>query len=247
MAWPPALLFLGVAALQLAVSLLAHDYARYGLLVHEASVKALSALFVALGGLTAVLPGFRTWVLGKLDAPASGARRPAPLLAAYLGVFLWLGFFHYCTYRRYLLVNDTAFSVNLAHNFIRFGSFEHTLFGAHALSIHFMLLMAVFSPVLLVWNDPLALLAVQHALVCSVPFAAYLLTVRSTGSALAGLICLLLTLCTPYFHDLVGSNLHIASLAAFLPWGLYFRASGRRAASYACLALMLCTYETAAF
>lgn len=249
MPWPPALLLVGVAAVQLAVSLLAHDYARYGLLVHEASVKALSVVLLTAGALVALLPGVRARAVASFDALGAAPRRSRLLWlgAAYAGVFLWLGFFHFCTYRRYLLVNDTAFSVNLAHNFIRFGTLEHTMFGAHALSIHFMLLMALFSPVLLVWNDPLALIAVQHALVCSVPFAAYALAARQTASSAAGTAALLLTLCSPYFHDLVGSNLHIASLAAFLPWGLYFLGEGKRAPFLLCFALMLCTYETAAF
>lgn len=249
MVWLPALLFVGVAALQFGVSMLAHDYARYGLLVHEASVRGLSVLFLTAGGLVALLPGFRKRAVERLDALSTAPPRTRLLWlgAGYAGVFLWLGFFHYCTYRRYLLVNDTAFSVNLAHNFIRFGTLEHTMFGAHALSIHFMLLMAVFSPVLLVWNDPLALIALQHALVCSVPFAAYALAERRTASSAAGLCALLLTLCSPYFHDLVGSNLHIAALAAFLPWGLVFLDSGRKVPFLLCFALMLGTYETAAF
>lgn len=249
MPWIPAALFVVLALGQMAVSLLAYDWARYGLVVHEASLRALAAVFWTVGGLTLALPGFRAWLVPRLDSLTTAPPRTRRLAlgAAYVGVFLWLGFFHLCTYRRYLLVNDTAFSVNLAYNFIHSGSLAHTLFGAHALSIHFMFLMAVFSPVLLVWNHPLALIAVQHALVCSVPFAAYLLAERRSGSSAVGLGALLLTLCTPYFHDLVGSNLHISALAAFLPWGLWFRAEGRRAAFLACFGLMLVTYETAAF
>lgn len=248
MLWPPAAVFLGAALFQLAVSFLAHDYARYGMLVHEAMVRALSVALLTLGGLTAALPGFRRWLVERLERLAGAPPKTHVrwLAAGYLGVFLWLGFFNFCTFRRYLFVNDSAFSVNLAYNVIHFGAMKHTMFGVHALSIHIMFLMAVFSPVLLVWNHPLALFAVQHALVCSVPFAAYALAFQRTASSVAGLCALLLTLCSPYFHDLAGSNLHIASLAAFFPWGLFFLSAGRRVPFLACFALMLATYETAA-
>ena len=51
MTWLPAPCFIALALLQLGISFLAHDYARYGLLVHEAALKGLSAALFALAGL----------------------------------------------------------------------------------------------------------------------------------------------------------------------------------------------------
>lgn len=240
---------MSLAAFQIALSFLSPNYARYGIVVHEAALSGLSGLFLALAILAAAVPSLREPALRHLDGLSSAKPRVHALwiALAYMGIVSWLGFVKYCHFRRYLLVNDTAFSINLAHNFIHFGTLEHTMYGAHALSIHFMLFMPVISPFLLLCDHPFTLIFIQHALLCSIPIAVYILIFLRTRSSLAGLCGLLLMIGNPYFHDLIGGNLHINFLAAFLPWAMVFFDLKRWIPFAVCMALMLCSYEVAAF
>ncbi|MFH1724080.1 MAG: DUF2079 domain-containing protein [Elusimicrobiota bacterium] len=215
---------MSAAAFVVGLSLLAHDYTRYAYWVHRAALRAASALCLALAGSILILPGWREVVVRHLDR-LSGApwkRHAAWLLATYAGIYIWYGFVRYCQYRGFQLTQDTAFSIHLAHNFLRHGTLADTLSGAHALSIHFTLFMPILSPVLLLWDNPLALLAAYHMLMASTPIAAYLIAFRLTRSSLAGFACMLLTLAMPTFQGLVFANMHVAVMAPIFLWGMLF-------------------------
>ena len=105
--------------------------------------------------------------------------------------------------------------------------------------------MAVFSPVLLLWNNPLSFLFLQNIFICSAPFAMYALVFWLTSSSMAGVSGTILVLSSPYLYELLTSNLNAfnASLCAFLPWAMFFFYLRRWWWFAAFILLMVCEKE----
>lgn len=177
----------------------------------------------------AIISPFRQLIVGHLERLSQAPRRVrfAWLATAYLGLLAWFSYIRFCQYRAFLLPQDTATTVNEAYSFIHHGVLYLSIFGTHRFSSHFFLLPSVLSPILLIWNSPLALLLVQNVAICTAPFVVYALIYRGTTSSFAGFIGMILILSNPYLYEFLTSNLLYASLIALLPWAMFFAEDGK--------------------
>jgi len=171
------------------------------------------------------------------------------LTACFAGVFGELLFIKYCQYRGFQLPQDTAATANIAYNFLHHGTLESSIFGLPSyLAVHFMPVIALFSPLLLLWNSAFMLILVQTACLASMPFAVYLLVYRSARSPSAAFIGLWLSLSSPFFTYLSGASLAAqVCLAAFFLWGILAAEARRWLLAAVFFLLMLLSVEQAPF
>jgi hypothetical protein len=221
--WIPALAPWCVALFVIGYSFRNHNFVQGAFFAQHYALNGLSAASFALAALL-LIPSFRAAVVDHLDGLSSvPPRRHALWIAgAYGGIWAWLGFIRYCEYRGFLLATDTAVSVNEAYNFIHHGRLYMSVFGVNPLSIHFNLLRQMLSPALLVWNHPLSVIFLEDAFLLSAPIAVYCLAYSLTESSLAGFCGFLLTISTPYFYELLTSNLCVSAAAVLFPWAMFF-------------------------
>ena len=242
--WLPSLAMLVVAVCETSHFLWARDFNTVAIF-HYSVLQGLSKACFVLAGLLTAWPAMRRAAAGHVDRISQASRRTHLSWTAifFFGFFSWLGFIRFCQYWMYILPVDSANEVNAAYTFLHTGLLEYSAFGSKVLAIHFFPLMAVFSPVLWIWNSPLALIFVQHFFVCSAPLALYALVFLLTDSALAGFSGMLLALSSPFFFELFNSNLHNASLCALFPWAMFCFYHRRWVACGALIALMICCTE----
>ena len=221
--WAPALILWGVALFVIVRSFLAHNYVQNAYLAQNDALNVLSWACFALAALL-LIPSFRAAAAAHLDRLSSAPPRRHALwiAAAYGGIWSWLGFIRYCQYRGFMLPLDTAVSINEAYNFIHHGKFYMSVFGVNPLSIHFNFLRQLLSPALLLGNHSLAVIFIEDALLLSAPVAVYCLAFSMTESSLAGFCGFLLALSTPYFFELLTSNVCVSAAAVLFPWAMYF-------------------------
>lgn len=249
--WLPAAVFIFIAAYVIIGSTSAHNYPQQAFFVHNDVLNGLSLGCFILAGLLTLVPPLRRTLSRHLDKfsalPASTHWIGVGL--CFLGVFTWLSFIKFCQYRAYLLPIDTANDINAAYTFLHHGVLEYPVWGAKILSIHFSLLMAVFSPFLLIYNHPLTLLLIQNIFIASVPFAMYCLIWLLTASSMAGAAGMILVLSIPYLYELLTSNLNAfnASLCCFLPWAMVFFYLKRWWLAALFIVLMICQKEQVPF
>ncbi|HEX4048002.1 MAG TPA: hypothetical protein VH309_09225, partial [Elusimicrobiota bacterium] len=238
----PSVALVVVPAAMIARSLAFHYYTHYALLAQDDSYEAAFIAGFIVAALLAFWPKARHAIVAHFEklSRAPKAWHLFWIGLAYLGVVAWLGFPRFCQIRSYQMPPDTANSINSAYGFIHHGVLEFTPFGVKCFAIQPLLLMAVYSPILLIWNSPFALYFLQHVLLCSIPFAAYGLVFALTSSSLAGFAALLLAALNPYLLKLVNANLTEAAMAAFVVWALYLLQIGRRRTATVFVLLALC-------
>ncbi|MFI5346137.1 MAG: tetratricopeptide repeat protein [Elusimicrobiota bacterium] len=238
----PSLALILLPALMVARSLTFHNYASYALFAQSESYLAEFWIGVVLAAFLAFWPEARRKIVAHFEKLSSAPRRWHFLWLgiAYLGAVAWMGFPRFCQIRTFQMPPDTANSINSAYGFIHQGVMEFTPFGTKAFAIQPLLLMAVYSPILLIWNSPYALYLLQHLFLCAAPFAAYGLVFELTESSLAGFAALLLALLNPFFLKLINANLSEAAMCVFVLWALYMLKLGRRGAATALIVVALC-------
>ena len=158
--WAPSLVLCAVPVFVVAVSMADHDYAHRAFWVQNSALNGLSSSAFVLAGLFALIPPFRRAAVRHLERLSSATAKEHLkwLGLCFLGIAAWFGFIRYCEYRSYLLPTDTANYVQSLYVFLHFGRYEYSAWGMKILSEHFYGVPALFSPVLLLWNDPLAAL-----------------------------------------------------------------------------------------
>lgn len=247
--WFPAAALIAIAIYEIASALTAHNYPRYAFFVHHGALNALAWSSWALAAALAFIPPLRSFVSGHLErlSTADNRRHLIWVGLAFAGLLAWLGFIRWCQYRSFLLPQDTSNNVNAAYNFIFHGHLYHSIFAISPLSAHFSLQMAIFSPVLLLWNHPFAMILVQTFFVCAAAIALYGLIFVLTRSSMAAVSGFLLAISSPYFYELLTANLHNCSLAAFLPAAMFFAYIGKPIAAAIFFALMAGSVEQVPF
>jgi hypothetical protein len=215
----------------------------------EEAYHAHAAVFLALrwgGGaaalLLAVWPKAREAAWRHLD----GFDRRW-LWPAWAGLFWLLFFLKYCQYAGCQLPRDTAGTANLCWNLLHHGSWASSVYGvANHFAVHFIPFFALMAPLLLLPGGVLPLLALQSALLASMPIAACLLAERAAKSRAAGLAALWLTFSSPYFFEMAAASVYPGMyLSVFFLWALVAFQAERKAAGIAAFAAMLATIEQA--
>jgi uncharacterized membrane protein len=222
--WLPSIVLLLIPLYEIASSITTFNYPQAEFWIHNGVLNALAFACFATAAVAAILTPFRQLILGHLERLSRAPLRVhlAWLTTAYLGLLAWFSYVRFCQYRAFLLPQDTAISINEAYTFLHHGSLYLSIFGVNQLSIHIYFLMSLLSPILLVWNSPLALLFLQNVFICTAPFAVYALIYRGTTSSFAGFIGMILVLSNPYLYELLTSNLCYAPLIVLLPWAMFF-------------------------
>ena len=122
----------------------------------------------------------------------------------FVGIWAWLWFIRYCLYRGCMMTADTADNIGWAYGFLHHG--EWVLGGGdrqNPMSLHFLFLEGLFSPILLLWNSPVSLLFLENLVLASGPVAAYCLVWRLTKSSLAAFVGMLLALSSPVLYEIL--------------------------------------------
>lgn len=238
----PSLALVLMPAFMIARSFTFHNYANYVLFAQSESYLAEFWVGMVLAALLALWPEGRKKIVAHFEKLSSAPRRWHFfwLGIAYVGVVAWTGFPRFCQIRTFQMPPDTANSINSAYGFIHQGVMEFTPFGTKAFAIQPLLLMALYSPILLIRNSPYSLYLLQHLFLCAAPFAVYGLVFELTSSSLAGFAALVLALLNPFFLKLINANLCEAAMCAFVIWALYALKLGRRGAATALIVVALC-------
>ena len=245
--WLPAFLLLAPPAYEIlcAVSRADSQFRLYD--VHDAVLRSLAWTCFAAAGACALLPVFREALGRHIESlsAAAPAKHAAWVGAMFIGILSWFWFVRYQQYSGFVFPEDTANAVSTAYNFIHYGIPYRSVEGINMLSQHFVLLLPMLSPLLLVWKSPLAVLFAECFFVASAPIGVYCLVFALTDSVLASFAGLLLAVSSPTIHEVLGAHLHNNSILAFVPWAAYFWRTGRRSAAAAAAVLFLSCGEEA--
>jgi hypothetical protein len=247
--WIPSLALCAVPLYVVSVSMADHDYAHRAFWIQNDALNGLSMACFVLAGLLALLPPFQRAAVRHLEKLSQAPMKEHLkwLSLCFLAIGVWFGFIRFCEYRAFLLPTDTAIFVQSAHMFLRYGRHEYPALGMNILSQHFDWVSALFSPVLLLWDHPLALLMAHNLFASVIPVAAYVLAFSLTSSTLAGFVGLLLTLSAPSLYELLTANPDVLPLVAFFLGAMIFLRARRWIAAFLCLLLMAACKEQVPF
>lgn len=245
-AWIPTLLFALVPLLELVLSLPSALYVDKAAVVHRGMLDALQWSCWIFAAALAAAASLRTRVVRQLDA----APKDSPpwthwaAVAVCVEFTLVLCFLKFCQYRGSQYDQDTAVIVQRAFNTLHGRWFHTTVYGVNYLSIHFAFVVDLFSPLLLIWRSALPFIILQSLATGAMGLAAYCLAFRTTKSAYAGFLGMLLVYSSPAYAQIGGAAVNDgAFLAPFLLWGLVFWEYDRRILSLAFLTLAAASRE----
>ena len=221
----PSLFFCALAAIEI------YLYTRSYWYIDGARDLHTILVWIALGSFLplAVLAFWkrpRDWMVARLEETGRlGPVRHRILLGAtFCGIFSLLLFLKLCQYRSFQFPMDTAATTNIVFNFLHYRTFECSVLGtSNYLGVHFMPALALLAPLLMIWNNVLALIGFQTAMVASIPIAVYFLVYRRTESSLAAWSALWIALTCPFLLRIAGASvaLQVIGPSLFL-WGIYF-------------------------
>ena len=243
----PSLLLCALAAGEIFLATRRYWFAAGALAAHATTMRWACWISMAALVLLTLSGRARRLAVDHLERTGrlSPVRRAAWLGVAYLGIFSLLFFIKYCQYRGCILTQDAAATANIAYNFIHHWTLECSVLGvASYLSVHFMPVIALWSPCMLLGHGIMPLLILQTLLVASIPIAAFLLAWRRSGTSLAGWAALWLVFTSPFFFELASADIlaQMAFPALFL-WGIYFAEAGRWKLATVCGLLLALTIE----
>lgn len=167
------------------------------------------------------------------------------LVMAFLAISALLFFFKYCQYHALEFLFDSSATANVCYNLAHGCGWACTVSGVSSyFAIHFVPFLALMAPVLLIWNNLLALAAIQTLIVASMPLAVFFLAERRAGSSLAGFVALWLAVTSPYLFHLAAAGVYPGLyLSAFFLWGVAFAERGRLACAAISFGIMLLCIE----
>ena len=228
--WIPSLLLLLLAPAEILPALRHFWFTDKAVDIH---LRLMAGAIGASGVLAVIIvawPKARTWTCEHLDrlGGASRGAKAAWLGIAYLGIFALLFWLKYCQYRGFQLPLDSAATGNICYNIAHRLSFACPLLGIdNYFAVHFVPLLAVLAPILLIWNSLLPLIIIETMLAASVPLAAYHLAYRKTGSSSAGFAALWLVFTSPFLFYLAGASVYPGKyMSYFFVWALVCAETG---------------------